>query len=184
MKDGKFREVTLEHRSVLKEILNTIGIERFIEVGCGSGRLFDLYLDYARVVGVDMSSSMLDNAMEVRDQLKTEQMELLRASATSLPFVSGFFDCALTSEVLLHIPPDMVSVAIGEISRISRHAVFLEFYTAEYENPQKLKEKRGELASWNFLHEYPKLFGELGLRVIRSVELKSTPQTCFLVTQQ
>lgn len=184
MRDREFRKVTVEHRSVLKEMLKAIGIERFIEVGCGSGRLFDLYVDFPLVVGVDISSSMLDNAMSVRDRLRLEQVELLRASATNLPFVSGFFDCALTSEVLLHIPPDRVSVAMGEISRISKYAIFLEFYAVEYEDPQKLQEKRRELASWNFLHEYPKLFRRLGLRVMRSVELKSTPQTCFLVTQQ
>lgn len=184
MKDEKFRDLTQEHRAVLKQMLGSIEIESFIEVGCGSGRLFDLYADFGRLVGVDMSSTMMKNAISVKEQLGVDQMELLMASATNLPFVSGSFDCALTSEVLLHIPPDKVSGAIREISRISKYAIFLEFYSSEYENPQKLRQKRGELASWNFLHEYPKLFEELELAVLRSVELKRAPQTCFLVTKQ
>jgi ubiquinone/menaquinone biosynthesis C-methylase UbiE len=183
MEDGKFREVTQEHRLVLRGMFDTISIERFIEVGCGSGRLFDLYGGFAHVVGVDMTSSMLENASSVVGELNLKGIELIRASATRLPLVSGSFDCALTSEVLLHITPEFVATAVHEMLRIARYAIFLEFYTSEYQEPRKLRRKRRELASWNFLHEYPKIFGELGLRIVKSVELKSVPQTCFLVTR-
>lgn len=184
MKDKNFRAVTREHRAVVTEMLNEVQAERFIEVGCGSGRLFDLYLRFPHVVGVDMSWSMLDNSKAVKERLEFRQMNLVRASATDLPFASESFDCALTSEVLLHIPPQKVASALDEIMRVSRYAIFLEFYTPTYEDSGELREKRKELASWNFLHAYPSLFEELQLRVIRQVELRSTPQTCFLVTRE
>lgn len=184
MKDKNFRAVTREHRAVITEMLNEVQAERFIEVGCGSGRLFDLYLQFPHVVGVDMSWSMLDNSKAVKERLEFRQMNLVRASATDLPFASESFDCALTSEVLLHIPPQKVAAALDEIMRVSRYAIFLEFYTPAYEDFGKLREKRKELASWNFLHAYPSLFKELQLRVIRQVELRSTPQTCYLVTRE
>lgn len=180
--DEDFQRVTAEHREVVNGMLGEVPIKRFIEVGCGSGRLLDLYQRFPVVVGIDISSSMLRYASSIGRDIPLEQLNLLRGSATRLPFQSGAFDCALTSEVLLHIPPRDILLALREISRISHFAVLLEFYSSDDEDPQTLKEKRKELASWNFLHDYPKLFEHAGLRVLRRVELRTLSQTCFLVT--
>lgn len=184
LEDPNFKIVDVEHREVIGEMLNEIPIKSFIEVGCGSGRLLDLYLPFTFVVCIDMSSSMLHHARTAGRRLRLEHVDFLRGSATSLPLESDSFDCALTSEVLLHIPPRLISSAMKEISRVSRFSIFLEFYSSVYENPQRMREKRKQLASWNFLHDYPKLFEEANMRILKRIELRSTPQTCFLVASE
>ncbi|MFQ5884947.1 MAG: class I SAM-dependent methyltransferase [Thermoplasmata archaeon] len=184
LENEDFMTATAEHRRVIGEMLNEVPIKRFIDVGCGSGRLFDLYRPFPVVVGIDMSSSMLYHARKVGNSLKFEHLILLRGSATNLPFKSKSFDCALTSEVLLHIPPLHILSALRETSRISQFTIYLEFYSSRYEDPEILKEERRQLASWNFLHEYPRLFEQVGSKLLKRIELGTIPQTCFLVANE
>jgi SAM-dependent methyltransferase len=83
-----------------------------LDVGCGTGRWFPLYVSKGyRIVGIDISSGMLRVA---RGKFRG-QFGLVRGNAVRLPFRDGTFDlvCAVAT---LHLVPDPSDV-LGEMYR-------------------------------------------------------------------
>jgi ubiquinone/menaquinone biosynthesis C-methylase UbiE len=73
-----------------------------LDVGCGTGHWFPLYVSKGyRIVGIDVSSGML---IAARDKFRG-QFGLVRGDAVRLPFRDGSFDlvCAVAT---LHLVPD------------------------------------------------------------------------------
>jgi len=74
--------------------------DRILDLGCGNGRLSELFqakaIDY---YGVDFSQKLIDIAREKYPQLKFQA-----ADALNLPFPGNFFDKVFSIAVLHHIP--------------------------------------------------------------------------------
>lgn len=99
-----------------------------LEVGCGTGLLLERFARFARrAKGIDLSSGMLDRA-------RARGLDVVRGSATALPFEDASFDVACSFKVLAHIPD--VDRALAEMTRVVRPGghVIAEFY-----NPMSLR---------------------------------------------
>ena len=84
-----------------------------LDLGCGAGNLLER-LDGGRLVGVDLSDTMLDQAR--RRLSGRPAVEFVKASAEALPFPDGVFGRVVCSEVLEHVlDPQKV---ISEIRRV------------------------------------------------------------------
>ena len=95
-------------------------------------------------------------------------------SCQNLQFINNYFDLVLTSNVLLHIPPEDINNAISEISRVTnRYILLVEFYNKNT--------KKEETTSWVFHHDYPKLFKENNLKIIKSYNIPFFSQKCFVL---
>jgi ubiquinone/menaquinone biosynthesis C-methylase UbiE len=101
-----------------------LGIEpgsSVLDVGCGSGialrEIADLVGGTGTVVGVDLSSAMLE---EARGRLAglPARVELVEGSATSTGMESERFDAARTERVLMHVPEPVD--ALAELARVTR----------------------------------------------------------------
>lgn len=97
---------------------------RILDIGCGSGRHTSAAYGFKQTVtvGADLSHKAL---IEARDRLRFHDQlgengggiwGLTKADAGALPFKDGFFDLAICSEVLEHIPED--HEAVNEIIRV------------------------------------------------------------------
>ena len=91
------------------------GTELALDSGCGTGALaFALAPYVGRVISADVNADYLAAARE----LAPENVELVEADATSLPFEYGSFDIAGCLRLLHHVRrPEL---AVSELARVTR----------------------------------------------------------------
>jgi malonyl-CoA O-methyltransferase len=108
----------LEERAVT-QLLPAAAERSVLDLGCGSGRYL-LHLARhgpARLVGIDFSARMLDEAR--RHLASTHNpARLVRAEAAHLPFARARFDLVVAGLVLGHL--EHLAAAVGEIARVLR----------------------------------------------------------------
>jgi SAM-dependent methyltransferase len=85
-------------------------VRSVVDVGCGDGYLAHKMAARYDVLAVDRSRVAL-----ARLRCKT-----LEASADDLPLESGSYDLAVSSEVLEHLPDDVLEAAASELARVAR----------------------------------------------------------------
>jgi len=88
-----------------------------LEIGCESGKLLVRIKNARQIVGVDISSSALQDASKLLDNSK-QPVELIQLDAQQeLPFSKGQFDVILCSEMIEHV--DNPKAVIENIYKIS-----------------------------------------------------------------
>lgn len=99
------------HRWWTDLMLKTVKAEgRILDNGCGIGPLFE-QLPSADIVGIDISSAMLDAASKHSDRL-------IQGNSQSLPFADASFDLAFCRSLLHHLPDP--AKAVAEMHRVLR----------------------------------------------------------------
>jgi ubiquinone/menaquinone biosynthesis C-methylase UbiE len=99
-----------------------------LEVGCGTGLVLRRIAKFARTArGVDLSPGMLEKARE-------RGLDVLEASATSLPFPDDSFDVVCSFKVLAHVRE--IDRALAEMVRVTRPGGVV---LAELYNPMSLR---------------------------------------------
>jgi len=95
---------------------------RILEVGCGTGLILERTAQRtSSVIGIDISEGMLEVCHK-------KGLQVLQASATSLPFDDNYFDLVYSFKVLPHVPD--IKSALAEITRVTKPGgrMILEFY--------------------------------------------------------
>lgn len=141
--------------AILSRIFTHYGVTAVIDVGCGSGRLFDLYAQQGLrdVVGVDISEKALQLANERHPWVPTQQ-----GKVEDLAFPNARFDLAICNRVLQHIPPAAIGDALAKLCTIARRV-----YVNELTHSDELDEE-----FFMFRHDYEALFAEAGLHRLES----------------
>ncbi len=99
------------HRELFLPLVPHQG-RRTLDLGCGEGRVSrDLKAKGHRVVGVDVSATMLTAAREADQSIDT-----CLADAARLPFADGSFDCVVAFMSLQDV--DQMPTAIKEAARV------------------------------------------------------------------
>ena len=123
----------LRRRSLVHEAIAAAPGERMLDVGCGPGfyaaELLERVGPDGHVVGVDTSAPML--AVAARRVDGHDNVELLEAPATALPFESGSFDGAISVQVLEYV--DEVALALSELHRVLRPGGRLVVWDVDWE---------------------------------------------------
>lgn len=116
-----------------------------IDVGCGGGRLARVLLQelpQAQYAGVDLAEAQLELTKAVRG----DGDFYLSRLQDFIP--DKRWDMALCSEVLLHIPPSDIRVAVRNLGRLAPLLVLVDW----------TETVNGPIAEWNWLHDYDALF--------------------------
>lgn len=93
-----------------------------LDLGCGAGNLLER-LEGGRLVGVDLSETLLDQAR--RRLAGRPDVELVKGRAEALPFSDAFFGRVVCSEVLEHVlNPRTVIAEIRRVCRKGARVVF------------------------------------------------------------
>ena len=92
--------------------------ESVLDVGCGSGRLaFQFKSGYT---GIDITPSYVQMARE-----RFPNLTWVEGDCRALPFPDESFDRTWSSNLLIHLPWDDISLALKEMARVTRKAIYL-----------------------------------------------------------
>ena len=136
----------VRRRGLVHEAIAAAPGERILDVGCGPGfymaELLERVGSDGHVSGLDTSAPML--AIAARRVEGHENVELLEAPATALPFDSGSFDGAISVQVLEYV--DDVGLALAELHRVLRPGGRLVVWDVDWEtvsmhsaDPQRMR---------------------------------------------
>jgi len=107
-----------EQRMKIEFILKSLDLRAnslILDVGCGTGLLFDYVLGNV-IVGVDISKGILRRAKgKIRGR---ENVFLVQADADYLPFQDGIFDAVFAITLLQNMPSPIET--LEEISRVAK----------------------------------------------------------------
>lgn len=104
-----------------KHVIETMTIEPdeyILDVGIGTGNSLPLYPEHSKVVGIDLSIHMLQEALKKKKKEKIEHVELLEMDAQVLAFADNSFDHVIATFVV-SVVPDPVKV-LREMKRVCK----------------------------------------------------------------
>jgi 2-polyprenyl-3-methyl-5-hydroxy-6-metoxy-1,4-benzoquinol methylase len=110
---------TWEIACVLDSVPAWEGLE-VLDIGCGVGRVtVPVAKAGAKVTAFDNSHTMLELCQKnVSEAGVLERVKFQHGSARQIPAKDGQFDVALCLGVLEHLPPDVRSAALAEVTRV------------------------------------------------------------------
>ncbi|MFS0756938.1 methyltransferase domain-containing protein [Noviherbaspirillum sp. 1P10PC] len=116
--DRMFGAIFDPGRRALAEAASALRPASLLEVGVGTGLTLAQYPASTEIVGIDVSSDMLDIARYRAEQLAEHNIQLSLMNAESMDFPDGYFDCVALPYVLSVTPdPDKL---VAEIRRVCR----------------------------------------------------------------
>jgi len=158
-------------KMILKKKLKEINPKLLLEVGCGPGRLFDLYNNIESVC-IDSSEKMLVRANGLMENKKHSNITLLLMDICNqesfFKKFDLFFDVVITSNVLLHIPHNKIDAAIKNICGVAINVICVEWVEPN------ANEREG-----CYLHDYESLFGKHGFFVNDSLKIPFEKQIMY-----
>ena len=120
-KDGGHRYSTEEFliKEAKEKLLHLDGASSILDFGCGAGELLIFFApNYERVVGVDFSSSMLDEAKRKVAEKGYKNVRLIKADdKTVWDTVDEPFDRITATEVLQYLTFEQINIFIENASR-------------------------------------------------------------------
>lgn len=109
----------LAHKPLDRQLLDTFATEAqglVCDLGCGPGQVAAyLHERGCEVVGVDLSDAMVEQARLLHPELRFLQADMRR-----LPFDDGALGGIVAFYSLIHLPPEELPVALGELRRVLR----------------------------------------------------------------
>jgi glycosyltransferase involved in cell wall biosynthesis/SAM-dependent methyltransferase len=102
---------------VLADMLDILpsDVSSVLDVGCGDGLITNALPLSVKVVGLDPSEHALEHV----------RRETRCGSITELPFEDRSFDLVMTTDVLEHLPPDVLARAVQQLTRVARRYVLV-----------------------------------------------------------
>jgi ubiquinone/menaquinone biosynthesis C-methylase UbiE len=117
-----------EQADKIEAVLKNVGMEKhglILDVGCGTGILFDYVADKAdAILGLDLSKKTLLQATEHIRETRLANIHLIQADADNMPFCPDVFNRVFAMTILQNTPNPEKTLA--EMKRVARNdAVFV-----------------------------------------------------------
>jgi SAM-dependent methyltransferase len=142
---------------VVGRILERYRPASVLDIGCGTGRLFNLYRAHGvrEITGVDIAAAALERARSEHPDIATTQVRLQDANFQHV------FDLVVSNRVLQHIPPTDIDSVVEKLCA-SAHFVYLNELSDTDGDPQDHSMVR---------YDYQRLFGAHGWRMLERGEI-------------
>lgn len=162
----------------LRRVLEMVKPLRLLDVGCGSGRTFGLYLEMQipEVVGQDISAKALSIC---RERFPNLPYALFHGPIDDLAYEENYFDLIVSTRVLSAIHPAEIDLSLRTLCGFGRNVYLNEMTDSDYTGP----------SDYWFKHDYLALmainnFSIMKKGAITTVEFgKTYLQTWFLYTK-
>jgi len=103
---------------------NINNYESILDYGCGIGRTFDAYNQTHNIVGVDVSYSFKDRAIDKANNLSLN-FNWIHINDNKIPYPDKEFDTIVCCLVLMHIRPFEIIDLMKEFERVSDKCVII-----------------------------------------------------------
>jgi len=123
---GAFKSDSLKGK--VTKVVQTIpsSVDSILDVGCGNGLITNILGQRFDVTAIDRSEQAL----------KFVETKKIKASSDSIPLENESFDMVFSSELLEHLPDDVLNGTVNEFKRLSKKYIFIT--VPNNENPDKL----------------------------------------------
>ena len=141
---------------------------KILEVGCNIGQQLLLLqkMNYTDLWAIDLQ----DYAVEIAKR-RTRSINIIKASASDIPFKDNYFDLVFTAGVLIHISPKDIEKVLDENYRCSNSYIMgLEYYVPQGYQMVNYQGKNDLMWKTDFLGLYLNRFSNL--KLIRKKILK------------
>lgn len=130
--------------SVLSDLIDDLKPCSILDAGCGTGRLFPLYIEkkLVDITGVDISYAALSIAKK-----EFPQVTIICSPLEDIDFGGKIFDLSISNRTLQHVPPDLIDLVIKKICLCSHYVYINETIIGETVESRSL-----------FQHDYEQLF--------------------------
>ncbi len=157
----------------LQAIIARYSPRSVLDLGCGAGRLFPIYLEagLTPILGVDIAARALALAHRAYPQVPTRRARIEDLS------LDQQFDLVVIHRVFQHLPPENLPRAVAATSRLARQLIYLNEI-----NDQESPQLNG--GGYIFKHDYPALFAAHGWCALDQGRIPSTPQTYLLLAPE
>ena len=109
-------------------LLDTASFDSVLDVGCARGWAVKQFLDAGKhAMGVDASLEPI---------IDRGALDLRWGTATDLPFDDGQFEAVVSTDMMEHLAPDDVPVAIREFLRVASHCTAHQIATRPAGHPR------------------------------------------------
>ena len=127
-----FKKIFSEGRNVGVELLQLKSDEKLLEVGVGTGLSLPLYPNTSEIIGIDISSKMLEKAEEKVRDLHLENVTLSVMNAQEMKFPDNSFDCVTACYVVSAAPdPQKVVSEICRVCKPNGRIVFINHFKSQ-----------------------------------------------------
>lgn len=171
---SEYHKYELFFQDLLVEELRNLSFDSIFEAGCGFGwnvkRIKDEFPN-AKIGGLDFSFPQLSNSRLYRKDI---YMPVAQADACHMPWKNGTFDIGFTMGVFMNIHPKNIGLAIDELLRVTtKYIIHLE-----WDQDNTTPELRGRrIFKTNIVsHDYKKLYGDRGKKILRFSTYKDFEQ--------
>ena len=156
-RDFNTKEYKLQEELLVK-VLKSLSFTSILEAGCGFGRITKLMLQNFHNIdeyeAFDLSPDQIDNAKKYIQDTNRDRVDFFVSDIISIPGKNKY-DLVLAVEVLLHVrPSELKNTIIKLLSVANSYLVHVDW--------QEDKLRNG--ASHNFMHDYDKIYLELGMK--------------------
>jgi SAM-dependent methyltransferase len=133
--------------TVLRDVIDRVRPSKLLDIGCGSGRCFPLYLEMGvpEVVGQDISATALEICSQ---RFASPCIRLFLGPVDRLPYGTDHFDLIVSTRVLSAVLPEKIGPLMTSLCGAGRTVYINEMTESDYPGPSR---------DW-FLHNYELLF--------------------------
>jgi len=149
---------------VIGQIIDELNVKSLIDFGCGSGRLFNLYLqkNISNVTGIEISSK----SIEIAKKHAFDRVNFLCGDILQLN-IEDNYDLIISNRTLEHIAPERIEKVISKLCSLSSAIYINEFTDSDYVQ-----------SFYSFNHKYLEIFGKYNYFISKQGNIGN--QTFFL----
>lgn len=161
---------------LLRDVLASSQIGRLLDIGTGTGRMVELFVDRAQhVTAVDNSPEMLRLARAKLDALGPDNVDLVQGDFYALPLGDDQFDSVIMHQVL-HFA-DLPEAVLAEIARVLKPGGLLAIVDFASHNLEELRDRDAHVRLGFADQQIHAAMASAGLTLVESRVLQGSPLT-------
>jgi ubiquinone/menaquinone biosynthesis C-methylase UbiE len=149
---------------------------RLLDLGCGTGRLYNFFSKRYEYIGVDISQTMLKHTRKIYN----DEPILILTDGADLPFIDDYFDVVWCWSVFTHIDIDVAYALLKEMKRVIKKngSIYISYIKSRDEDKEIFINKQKEGKNWIVYSkkEFEKMVKNVGFKLKEVFEMREADE--------